>query len=284
MEISQEQLDKLKTLTCERLSSNEENLYLVDSFMNARNEALSDVLKNKANEEDEKNLLAYYVVKDSKHNILFYFSLKCGMLYDRFIDGENLRNIVDFYKFLSNLINSSDIDETQKKSIEEIQEQIRTKKVLKKSQVLEKLKGEVAKAEIDKLFGDDEQKTVGKTFSGIEIVHFCANDGYRAQWDKLGLGKKMGAVVFWQFIVPKIQDVLKIIGCEYVFLFAADLTPDEHLVNYYRTYMQFDESPEHGAAVPLYDLTCKMMCRKTKSLQNDKDEFFSHFNPDDDEI
>jgi hypothetical protein len=77
---------------------------------------------------------------------------------------------------------------------------------------------------------------------------------------------------------------LDVVGCEFVFLFAADLTSDEHLVNYYRTYMQFDASAEHGAAVPLYDLTCKMMSRKTESLRKDREDFYNHFNPDEDEI
>jgi hypothetical protein len=235
MKISQEQLNQLNTLTCERLSANEKNLRIVDSFCNVRNEELSNILKGEAYHDDEENRLAYYVVKDAHQNILFYFSLKCGMLYDRFIEGEGLRKIIEFYDFLSKLKGSSIIDNDQKKSIEVIQESIRTKKGLKKTQVMELLRG-VARDEIDKLFGD-EQRTVGKTFSGIEIVHFCANDDCRGQWDALGLKKKIGAVVFWHFIVPKILEVLNVIGCEYIFLFAADLTPDEHLVNYYRTYM-----------------------------------------------
>ncbi len=283
MKISNEQLDKLNNLTCERLSSNINNLYLVDSFFNIRNEALSDTLKNEAFQDDEENRLAYYLVKDSAQNILFYFSLKCGMLYDRFIEGDGLEKIVAFYKFLSKLKDSTEIDESMKKSIESIQESIRTKKGLQKARILEQLHGSMAKEEIEQLFGD-EQKTVGKTFSGIEIVHFCANDRYREQWNKLGVGKKMGAVVFWHFIVPKILKILDVVGCEYVFLFAADLTSDEHLVNYYRTYMQFDASVEHGAAVPLYDLTCKMMSRRTDTLNADREAFYANFNLDSNEI
>lgn len=283
MKISKEQLDKLNNLTCERLSSNENNLHLVDSFFNARNEALSHTLKNEAFQDDDENRLAYYLVKDAEQNILFYFSLKCGMLYDRFIEGDGLEKIIAFYKFLSKLKDSSDIDANLKKSIDSIQERIRTKKGLQKARIMHQLHGAMAKDEIEQLFGD-EQKTVGKTFSGVEIVHFCANDCCRKQWETLGLNKKIGAVVFWHFIVPRIIDVLNVAGCEYVFLFAADLTPDEHLVNYYRTYLQFDASSEHGAAVPLYDLTCKMMSRKTESLLTDRAAFYDHFNPDDDEI
>jgi hypothetical protein len=283
MKISEEQLERLNSLSCERLSSDENNLRIVEDFYNTRNETLANTLKNEAYGDDVDNRLAYYLVKDSEQNILFYFSLKCGMLYDRFIEGEGLAKIRAFFSFLSKLKQSPDIDVDQVKSIDAILESIRAKKGLKKAQVMDLLHGMVAMNEIETLFGD-EQKTVGKTFSGIEIVHFCANDGCRDKWEKLGLGNKLGAVVFWHFIVPRVLKVLAEVGCEYLFLFAADLTSDEHLVNYYRTYMHFEDSSEHGAAVPLYDLTCKMMCRKTETLEDDQNLFYEYFNSDEDEI
>lgn len=64
-------------------------------------------------------------------------------------------------------------------------------------------------------------KRVGKTFAGIEIVHFCTNDLHREIWNKFNIDQKLGVVVFWMFIVPKILEVMQHIGCEYIFLFAA---------------------------------------------------------------
>lgn len=59
-------------------------------------------------------------------------------------------------------------------------------------------------------------------------------------WDGYGLPQNLGTTVFWYFIVPKILEMLKIVGCEYVFLFAADLTPYEELIRYYSDQLKFE--------------------------------------------
>ena len=71
----------LQSLSCERLSSNDDNLRLVDDFFNRRNDGIAQTLRNEAFGEDEEGTTAYYVVKRSSEQILFFFSLKCGMLY-----------------------------------------------------------------------------------------------------------------------------------------------------------------------------------------------------------
>ena len=65
----------ISSLHCERLASNEENLRLIDSFYSARNNNVADALLNEAYQEDESGVVAYYVVKDSDGNVLFFFSL-----------------------------------------------------------------------------------------------------------------------------------------------------------------------------------------------------------------
>jgi len=98
---------------------------------------------------------------------------------------------------------SSTIEDRQ--TINSILESIRTRKGLvkedlarispiKKNQLLEELEKEPT----------DHLKRVGKTFAGIEIVHFCANDACRTLWDEFHFQQKMGAVIFWHFVVPKI--------------------------------------------------------------------------------
>lgn len=127
-------------------------------------------------------------------------------------------------------------------------------------------------AEISKIFGDNN-KNVGKTFAGVEIVHFCVNDAYRTIWDKTGIRQKLGTVVFWQFIVPKVLELMKIVGCEYLFLFAADLSEDEDLVNYYIDNLQFADANEHNAATPMYDFACRFLCQKTCTLEKRRNAF-----------
>ena len=75
MRITEEQMALIRSLRCERLASNEENLRLIDSFYSTRNNNVADALLNEAYQEDKSGVVAYYVVKDSDGNVLFYFSL-----------------------------------------------------------------------------------------------------------------------------------------------------------------------------------------------------------------
>lgn len=285
MQITEEQQQVLNSLVCERLSSNENNLRLVDTFCNVRNGSLEHALKNEAYEEDEAGNIAYYLIKDKDENILFYFSIKCGILYDLFGEEEKLRKINDLFLFLVELEKDPSSTKEDKETIASILESIRTRKGLvkkelskishiKKSQIIEDLAKE----------SEDNLKRVGKTFAGVEIVHFCANDNYRPSWEKLNIKQKMGTVVFWHFLIPKICELRKIVGCEYLFLFAADLTPDELLVNYYKSNLGFKDSNEYGTAIPLYDYACKFMHQELKDIEERRNNFYLEFNPDEESI
>ena len=285
MQITEEQQQILNSLVCERLSSNENNLRLVDTFCNVRNGSLEHTLKNEAYEEDEAGNIAYYLIKDKDENILFYFYIKCGILYDLFGEEEKLRKINDLFLFLVELEKDPSSTKEDKETIASILESIRTRKGLvkkelskishiKKNQIIEDLEKE----------SEDNLKRVGKTFAGVEIVHFCANDNYRPSWEKLNINQKMGTVVFWHFLIPKICELRKIVGCEYLFLFAADLTPDELLVNYYKSNLGFKDSNEYGTAIPLYDYACKFMHQELKDIEERRNNFYLEFNPDEESI
>lgn len=285
MQITEEQQQILNSFICERLSSNEKNLRLVETFCNAKNESLERTLKNEAYEEDEAGNIAYYLIKDKQENILFYFSIKCGNLFDLFSEGEKLRKINKLFSILIELENDPSSTKEDKETIASILESIRARKGLvkkelskishiKKSQIIEDLAKE----------SEDNLKRVGKTFAGVEIVHFCANDKYRPTWEKFNIRQKMGTVIFWHFLIPKICELRKIVGCEYLFLFAADLTPDELLVNYYKSNLGFKDSNEYGTAIPLYDYACKFMHQELKDIETRKNNFYLEFNPDEDQI
>lgn len=285
MQITEEQQQILNSLVCERLSSNENNLRLIDAFCNVKNGSLEHTLKNEAYEEDEAGNIAYYLIKDKDENILFYFSIKCGILYDLFGEEEKLRKINDLFLFLVELEKDPSSTKEDKETIASILESIRTRKGLvkkelskishiKKNQIIEDLAKE----------SEDNLKRVGKTFAGVEIVHFCANDNYRPSWEKLNIKQKMGTVVFWHFLIPKICELRKIVGCEYLFLFAADLTPDELLVNYYKSNLGFRDSNEYGTAIPLYDYACKFMHQELKDIEERRNNFYLEFNPDEESI
>lgn len=64
MRITDRQKQLLDSLTCERLSSNEAHLRMVNSFFNERNGSLEHTLKDKAYAKDKKGNIAFYLVKD----------------------------------------------------------------------------------------------------------------------------------------------------------------------------------------------------------------------------
>ena len=285
MRITDGQRQLLDSFICERLSSNEAHLRMVDNFCNGRNGSLEHTLKNEAYAEDEDGNIAFYLIKDADKHILFYFSIKCGMLYDRFGEGEKLRKINELFRFLVELEQDPSSTEEDRKTIDSILENIRTRKGLVKKD-LSKI-SHIKKSQVSEDFekeSEDNLKRVGKTFAGIEIVHFCANDDCRPLWEKFNIKQKLGAVVFWHFLVPKICELRKIAGCEYLFLFAADLTPDELLVNYYRANLGFKDSNEYGTAIPLYDYACKFMYQELKDIEERREAFYADFNPDEEAI
>lgn len=285
MKITERQKEVISSLICERLSANDSNLRCVGDFSNSKNESLTRTLQNEAFEEDGKGNIAYYVIKHPNGNILFYFSLKCGSLYESIRGMDSLSKARELYDAVIEMKNDPELNENDRKLIDSIIERIRTGKGLIKNE-LAQLSYSKKKQIIKELEhqSEDDLKRVGKTFAGIEIVHFCANDNHRDDWEKLGMGQKLGAVVFWCFIVPKIQEVMKHIGCEHIYLFAADMTPDENLVNYYKTYLEFENTTDYGTAISLYDYGCKFMHQKTGSLKERQMRFFEHFNRDENAV
>ena len=70
------------------------------------------------------------------------------------------------------------------------------------------------------------------------------------------------------------------VGCQYLFLFAADLSKGEKLVQYYADQLNFEIPENLATAKPIYDFSCKFMCQEVKGLEKGREEFFNNFNPD----
>lgn len=282
MRISEEQEAALKLLTCKRLSSEESNLREIEAFDNYRNENLADVLKNQAFTEDEQNIIAYYVVKDEQDNILFYFSLKCGSLFDNYYNTEILNLLNTLYtELLERKQDTLQQDNEESGIINDLLEKLRSRKGIAKAD-LEKIKRKTTSIEeFENLLSEDMDK-VGKTYAGVELVHFCKNENI--EWKCPNSHHKIGTIVFWKYIVPKVLEVMKFVGCEYLFLFAADFTEDAELVNYYKAAMSFSEPEGKKTLMPLYDLSCKFLYQETSDLEYKRAEFFNNFNLDEDAV
>lgn len=267
-------------LHCERLSASAENFRLVDTFTNIRNDSLVSALKNEAYEDDENGSVAYYVIKNSEGQILFFFSLKTGLLYDQHIDEKTIKLMKKVNDYVQENLKSAEATEAQIQALNIFIEKIRSHKGITKED-LDSLPNKS-----NTLLKDLQQELnnnithVGKTYSAVELVHFCANDEMRDWWEDLKMPYSLGVTVFWLFIVPIILDTRKLIGIQYLFLFAADLSEDRELIKYYQDNLMFTLDEERATVKPLYDLSCKFMYQETTNLSVQRDEFFDNYYPD----
>ena len=280
MKITEQQLQTLRSLHCERLSCNEDNLRLVDLFFNSKGEGLVNTLQNEAYSEDEDNLTAYYLVKHENGDILFFFSLKCGLLYDQFFDTRQLALIKELTKKLDEMMSDESIHPEEMELVMAVREKLRTRKGITKAD-LERLpkRGSTIFEDLEKELNDNISR-VGQTFSGIELSHFCANELTDSLWDSFGFPQKRGSIIFWQFVVPIVQRIVQLVGCQYLFLFAADVSEDEKLVSHYIDDMNFRIPDDLATTKPVYDFACKFMCQEVKLLKAGRQAFFDNFNPD----
>lgn len=285
MRITDDQKKVLDSLIVERLRENKEaNALLVKSFENKKNPTLVKVITSDyAFNKDEDGKAAYYVVKAPTGELLLYFSLKCGELFEK-LDMEKMQLALriknSVYKIQNKEVFSD--EEVQAatdfihKNIEEI------KSVLPDIESYLEKKDDF-KADINVELNTEMQRVL-RTYPAIEVVEFCANENGRTAWKRLGIDRKMGECVFWHCIVPKLMKVQEGIGCQYVYLFAADSSLDGDLANYYKVALHFEQSATLGANKPQYDFQCFFLCQEMKKLMAGRDEFYEYFNPDEEDL
>ena len=131
--ITERQREILESFSIERLSSSGINLRLVGDFSNPKSDSLTNKIQSDAYEEDEIGSVAYYIIKNSAGGILFYFSLKCGQLYDKLIKEEQLRLINNLFKYFDQIEKEESTSEEDHKLIKEIRESVRASKGISKA-------------------------------------------------------------------------------------------------------------------------------------------------------
>lgn len=293
MRITTEQKQLLDSFKCERLSANAVNEELIRSFTSKRGYSLVSYFKKFGMQEDIAGKTAYYVIKNEQNEVMMFFSLKCGALFDPLLDEDEVKQDFQRLLILLQAIGNAkgDNENTEEAvailtkyqvgdriSIEEFNSLV-LRKASRKKQFLKHLFGDKEKEQNDKIF------RVQSTHPGIELVHFCTNDNLKEKWKSYNLGHPMGETLYWKFIVPKFFNVQEIVGCEFAFLFAADLSEDGSLVNYYDVSLKFQKRKDMGTNKPFYDFCCEFMCQEMNEMKKKREEFFENFNIDaEDEI
>ena len=289
--ITDEQRGFLDSFTCERLTKNPANQDLIRGFQNQKGNSLVKHLQKMAWDEDESKRTAYYLVKSSEGKIALYFSLRCGALFeplDKAVQrSEHFKMFLEHPDFndeavmedIMNYLMEKDGD-VSFEDMEELISKISTAKSELQSS-LERVKQD-AKFENNINIGH-----VSRNFGGIEIAQFCKNDAFSEMWreyqKRYNIIHSVGSVLFWDKIAPILIQLREIVGCEYVFLFAADQTEEQPLINYYTYRLQFNKLDQVGTQKPIYDLLCLFMAQKMEDLQANRDRFFADFNHDEDD-
>ena len=88
----------------------------------------------------------------------------------------------------------------------------------------------------------------------------------------------IGQVLFWDKIAPILIRTQRTIGFSYVFLFAADASEDQVLMNFYHDALKFQQVEDVGTQKPLFDLLCSFMAQKMDDLQTARVQFYENFN------
>lgn len=96
------------------------------------------------------------------------------------------------------------------------------------------------------------------TLPGIELANFALNDEYIRKAPAL---KGVGKIIFDSFIQPIIEDVAKLVGVKFIYIFAL---PFDGLIRRYEQYGFKRFEPDHEADVhrrlkPRYDSGCVFM-------------------------
>lgn len=81
--------------------------------------------------------------------------------------------------------------------------------------------------------------------------------------------KGIGAYIFHSEIYPIVQLVKEYVGCQFLYLFAADSSVDNSLIRYYRDVLGFSTLDDYDKRItndqevipimPYYDYQCKFM-------------------------
>lgn len=288
MKITEEQKKILDELACERLRDNPNSSTLIQNFENEKGALIVDYLKQYGLKEDLEGSTAFYIVRNKSNDVLMFFSLKCGELFEPLFDEAEIEAGYEEHLLIIQALHNVESDEEAKtRAIEKIKEVSEAKGISMQTALNLILRETKTKQRMLKVLSrekeaeeNDKVARVSKTYPGIELVHFCTNDNAKDIWKTYGLGHSMGEVIFWEKIVPKFFEVQNIVGCEYAFLFAADLSEDRTLINYYDVSLKFEIDVEVGTNKPFYDFTCAFMCQKLSAMKQNREKYFNDFNID----
>ena len=208
MKITEEQKKILDELACERLRDNPNSSTLIQNFENEKGALIVDYLKQYGLKEDLEGSTAFYIVRNKSNDVLMFFSLKCGELFEPLFDEAEIEAGYEEHLLIIQALHNVESDEEAKtRAIEKIKEVSEAKGISMQTALNLILRETKTKQRMLKVLSrekeaeeNDKVARVSKTYPGIELVHFCTNDNAKDIWKTYGLGHSMGEVIFWEKI------------------------------------------------------------------------------------
>lgn len=309
MTIDEQKRYLFNRLELESLRFSEHNKKEILAFEQAKcGSILSDYLKNEAWKDDESGDTKVYLVKDIVENkIVSFFALNCGILYSD-LEGislkeeekepfERLVKAVQMY----NIRNLSDTrreqaDKEYNDALNALEEVVESPDRFSYLNNQAEIKAASKAADRDE-FVDTEEKAhttnVHQTFPAIDIKFLCNNKHYVPE---IHLDFTLGVYIFWELIVPHLLKIAELVGCKYIYLFAADntdrtviktkkpimITPDYDqyedekeeeqtvvlkLVEYYKNELKFNYVTKYKVLKPRFERTCFTLVQEVNKLE-----------------
>lgn len=239
-------------------------------------------------EDDRNGCLASFVVMSPTNVPLVFYSLRCGELFEK-TQIELLEKICKIHNRIHELANNNysqkDLDELSSE-IKEAGLSIDDILILDDEKTKKKIEYKIQNFYSDKNIDKNEEiNQVSESYPAIELKLFGANysESAKKYWKSLdlpiekvmGIEKemKMGETLFWLKIVKTIEEITKYVGCQYVYLFAADKESDGELVQYYKGRLKFESSTNLSANKPSFDWTCQFLYESIDKLFEEKERF-----------
>jgi len=311
-------------LQMESLCVSDKNRIDIECFEQATSgNKIAEYLRSDAWDDDQDRNTKVFLIRDIVTNeIVYYFAINCGILYSE-IEEIQLTNDEKgpFERYIEavRMANRKGLTSTQQEAADEeySDAMIALYNIVKNpdrtSYLINIAEHKASKKEEERdLFSDTEEtehtKNVQETFPAIDIKFLCRNKNYKP---KIHLDFRIGVYIFWEIIVPHLLQVSEMVGCKYIYLFAADnsdrilsnmkepimFTPDYdpqadeeefekgeevlRLVDYYQKELKFEFVTKYKILKPHFERKCFTLVQEVANLQNNRDIVWLTHIPDD---
>lgn len=270
------------SFSCEVLTSSPDTEAEIKAFScKIWHNTLENYFKTEAWNADKNGETRFFVARAPlTKQIIFFFSLKCGSVFTTHILDDQYRGLSEAEKSFVNMIISSRMNQDDKAYYELVENggKLFSPEVVPSLIAIADHRSKI-KDEINEVKDAHNVMMVHECYSAIEIQHICRSDSFKLTE---GIDFPLGFGLFWQVVVQKVIEISNNIGCEYLFLFAADRSenPDDRkLITYYKSSLRFRDLDDEGVILLKsgYDYNCIGLLQNISDLTRARDISWQEF-------